>query len=114
MSFQMMDAYRRDVERIGQRIRDAGADQQCAAQARPLGIGDRADLAERHIGFAHDLPHQRDDAPDVIARSELRNDAAIFVVHRDLRIQRVRQQAAPRLVERDAGLVAGRFDSQRD
>jgi hypothetical protein len=33
-------------------------------------------------------------------------------MHRDLRMQRVREQAAPGVVERKAGFVAGAFDAE--
>ena len=58
------------------------------------------------------LLDQRHDAPDVVARRELGHDAAVVVVHRDLRVQRVREQPRARVVDGDAGLVAGGFDAE--
>ena len=55
---------------------------------------------------------QRDDAPDVVARRELRHHAAVVLVHGDLRMQRVREQAGVRVVHGDAGLVAGGLDAE--
>ena len=52
------------------------------------------------------------DAPDVVAGGELRNDPAVLGVHGDLGVQGVREQPATRVVEGDAGLVAGGFDAE--
>ena len=60
----------------------------------------------------HHLFEQRQRAPDVIARRQFRHDAAVLAMHRDLRMQRVRKQAALRVVEREAGFVAGAFDAE--
>jgi hypothetical protein len=35
-------------------------------------------------------------------------------MHRDLRMQRVREQAALRVVERETGFVAGAFDAENE
>ena len=55
---------------------------------------------------------QRHDAPHVIARGELGHDAAVDRVHRHLRVQRMREQTAARVVDGKAGFVAGRFDAE--
>ena len=39
------------------------------------------------------MPSQRHQAPDVVARGELGHHAAVLVVHLDLRMHRVREQA---------------------
>ena len=51
-------------------------------------------------------------APHVIARRELRDDAAERPVHGHLRMQRVGEQPALGVVERDSGFVAGSLDAQ--
>ena len=48
----------------------------------------------------------------MIARRKLRDNAAVRLVHRHLRVQRVREQPALRVIYREAGFVAGRFDSE--
>ena len=50
----------------------------------------------------------------MVARGELRNDAAVVGVHRDLGVQGVGEQPASGVVEGDAGLVAGGFDTEDD
>ena len=59
-----------------------------------------------------DLPGQRQHAPDVVARSQFRHHAAVFGVHRHLGMQGVGEQAALGMVQRNAGFVAGGFDSE--
>ena len=44
----------------------------------------------------------------------LGHDAAVFAVHGDLRVERVREQAALRVVEREAGFVTGAFDAENE
>ena len=90
-------------ERLGKRR----ADQQGAGQPRSLRIGDRANLAERAPAIGQYLAQQGHEPPHMIPRGQFRNDAAVVAVHRDLRVQGVREQAALLIVERDARFVAG-------
>ena len=50
----------------------------------------------------------------MVARGELRHHPAVGRVHRDLRMQRVREQppGVAAVVERDAGFVAGGLDAE--
>lgn len=48
----------------------------------------------------------------MVARGKLRHHAAILAVHFRLRIKRVTQQSALRVVERNAGFVAGGFNAK--
>ena len=57
---------------------------------------------------------QRDRAPDMVARRQFRHHAAVLLVHRHLRVQGVGQQAALRVVEREAGFVTGGFDAKNN
>jgi hypothetical protein len=61
---------------------------------------------------ASTLCQQRDQAADVVARGQFRHHAAIGFVHRHLGMHRMAEQAAPGIVERDAGFVAGGFDAE--
>jgi hypothetical protein len=58
------------------------------------------------------LPQQRNGAADVVARGQLGDDAAIFLVHGDLRMQGMRQQAALGVIQSKAGFVTGGFDAE--
>ena len=42
------------------------------------------------------------------------DESGILLVHGDLRVQRVRQQPALRVVQRQAGFIAGGFDAEND
>ena len=112
MAFEMVYAQRRYAQREGERIGDAGADQERTGEARPLGVGDGVELGELRPGLAHHPADQRQHAPDMVARGEFRDHAPVFLVHRDLGVQRVRQQAALAVIQRDAGFVAGGFYAQ--
>ena len=93
VALEVVDAERRLAERRSQRAGDTGADQQRAGQARAARVGDDVDVAPSvGAGRAQDLARQRQDAADVVARSELRNDAAVVGVHLDLAVQRLREQ----------------------
>jgi hypothetical protein len=49
---------------------------------------------------------------DVIARRELRDNTAVSLVHRHLRMQGVRKEPALAVVDRKPGFVAGRLDAE--
>ncbi len=109
MSFEMMHAQRRDAQREAQPVGDARADQQRAGKPRTLRIGDAVEVGKRSAGLAQHRLGQRHHPTDVVARRELGHDAAVGFVHRHLRMQRMREQAANAVVQRQPGLVAGGF-----
>ena len=55
-----------------------------------------ASMSSRRVPLRHHFLEQRQRAADVVARCELGHDAAVFAVHGDLRVERVREQ--PRCV----------------
>ena len=112
MAFEMVDAQRRNAQSKGERIGHAGADQQRPGQPRPLGIGKGIEVIEPGTSLAHYLADQRQHAPDVVTRSQFGHHAAILLVHRNLCMQGVREQAALTVIQRDAGFVAGGFYAQ--
>ena len=63
-------------------------------------------------GLLQRVADERQGAADMVARGKFRYHAAVLGVHLDLRVQSVRKQAAFRIVERDAGFVAGGFDAE--
>lgn len=75
---------------------------------------DRVDVVAMRAALGHHFVEQRQRAANVVARCELGHDAAVFAVHRDLRMERVCEQAALRVVEREAGFVAGAFDAENE
>lgn len=112
MTFEMVDADERAPERIGDAVGNAGADEEGPGQARALGIGDHVERGLVALRALQHLLQERQRALDVVARGELRHDSAVGLVHCHLRVQSVRQQPArPAVIERDARLVAGAFNS---
>ena len=111
MAFQMVQSNDRNAKGETQARRYTRADQQGAGQSRTLGEGDPIDILEGPAGLREQLASQGQQAPDVIARSEFRHDSAILRVHGNLRKKGMTQQAAPGVVEGDAGFVAGCLDT---
>ena len=111
MAFEVVHADGRHGKRETERAGDARAHQERARQARPCGIGDALDRLQATSGLRQRLPRERQDAADVVARSQFGHHPPILGMHGDLGVQRVRQQAARRIVKRHAGFVAGGFDT---
>ncbi len=107
-----MDAERGNAECEGQTLRKCGADQQRARKPGSLGVGDCVQILQFATAACEYFAGERHDTADVVARGQFRNHAAVGLVHRDLRVQCVRQEAGPVLVEREPGFVAGGFDSK--
>jgi ABC-type multidrug transport system fused ATPase/permease subunit len=110
--FEVMDADDRLAQRVAQRVGDARADEQRAGEARPLGAGDGVERRLRRIRLGQHRLDQRHEPADVIARREFRHHAAVARVQVDLRMQPVREQPRRRVVDGDAGFVAGGFDAE--
>ena len=85
----------------------AGADQECAGQSGPLRIGDRVEVRCRDTGFVQYPPGQRQDPADVVTRGQFGNHAAVILVHANLGVERMRQQAFQRPGAATLGVVQG-------
>ncbi|OIQ78955.1 beta-galactosidase YesZ [mine drainage metagenome] len=112
MTFEVVHAQQRPVGGQRQRRGQPGTDQQRAGQTGTLRVGDHVDVAQRAAGVGQRALHQRQRARDVVARRQLRDDAAVIAVHRDLRVQRVGEQPVRAVVDCHAGLVARRFQAE--
>ena len=84
VAFHVVHADDRLVQREAERIREARADEERAGEPRALRVGDRVDIAHADAGVGEHLRHERQHALDVLARGELRHDAAVRAVQRDL------------------------------
>jgi hypothetical protein len=73
---------------------------------------DGVEVAETTTGFGQDALGERKDPPHMIARRKLGHDAAVGLVHRDLRVQRMREESTLRVVDGEARLVAGSLDAE--
>ncbi len=102
----------RHAQRHGQPRGEARAGKQCAGQPRPGGVGNGIDVGLGAAGLGQHLLQQGGKPADVIARSQLGNDAAVILVHRHLRMHRMGEQTARAVVQGEAGFVAGRFNAQ--
>jgi len=71
-----------------------------------LRIRDPVQLGEGNTRLGKYLLRERNDAPYVVARRELRHHAAVDTVHGDLRMERVAKEPKIAVVERKAGFVA--------
>ncbi len=112
MTLEMVNANDRFAERECQRRCDACADQQRARQTRPLRVCDPIEIGQPDVRLRKHALGQRNDAPDMIARREFRHDTPITLVNRDLRMQRMREQAPVRVEYGYTGFVAGGFDAE--
>ena len=116
MAFEVVDADHRLAQRSSQRAGHARAHQQGAGQARSTGVGHHIHIGQRVACTGHHLAGEWQHAPDVVAAGQLGHHAAIGLVHLDLAVQRVREQARPARVagldQGHTGFVAGRFNPQ--
>jgi len=112
VAFQVVYTHRRDIEREGQGPGHPCAHQQCAGKARALRIGDAIHVSQCAPTLLENLTCQRQQTLNVIPRRQFRHDAAVFAMHRDLRIQRIRQQTALAVIQRNTGFITGGLDAK--
>jgi hypothetical protein len=113
MPLEVMDADGRDVQREREGMREGGAHQQGAGQAGTLGVADALELPDLSLCNVKNPPGQRHQAADMVPRGELGDDPAVGLVHGNLGMHGVREQA-PGLpvIQGDARLVAGGLDPE--
>src|SRR5450830_58539 len=98
MTFEVMHADYRLVQRQSQSASHRSPDQQCTGQAWALRVSDGVDIAVCDAAFFEYLFQQGNGAAHVITRGQLGDDTAVFFMHRDLRMQGVSEQAFLRVV----------------
>src|SRR5215471_11519784 len=106
MSFEVMNADDRLVHGEAKGVGHARPDQQSAGESRALRIRDSVELGEFALRFAEYALCQRQHAPNMVARSELRHDPAVGFMQRDLRMERMRKQTTASVIYGEAGFVA--------
>ncbi len=114
MALEVMHADDRLRERETECIGDRRADQQRPREARSLRVRDPVEVAQRNAALGKHALRERNDALNVIARRELGHHAAVRLMHRHLRMQRVREEAAAGVVDGEPGFVARGFDAEND
>ena len=112
VSFQMVDRNQRLIQREGERLGKADAHQQSASQSRPLCDRDGIDGLIRLSRFGQRLPHHRNDGPQMLARSQLRNHSSIRPVRGDLRSDDIRENLFARTHHGRPRLVTGALDTE--
>ena len=112
VSLKMVHGDQRFVEREGERLGIADADQQSARQSRTLRDRDGIDGLISLSGFGQCCAHHRNDRAQVLARGQFRNHSAIRLVRRDLRSHYVRQNPLPRTDHGRARLITGALDAE--
>ena len=89
MPFEMMNAQNRNFQREAKSGGDAGSDQQCSGQPRPLRIRDGVEVTQSEPGDAEGLPDEGQYPPDMVAGRKFRHHAAVFSMHLGLGMKRV-------------------------
>jgi hypothetical protein len=112
MAFHVVDTQGRDVPGKCQGLCARGAHQQGPHQSRTCSKGNAVDLGHGTIGLCQDLANQRQHTFDVIARRKLGHDPAEDPVLVYLAEQCIGEKPALTVVQRNAGLIAGSFQSQ--
>jgi len=106
---EVVHGNRRDLEGVGQGRRQGAPDHEGPDEAGACRIGDRVEATKLDARvFEHAFDH-RQQLGDVVPGSELRHDAAVGRVNRDLAREPLGPDADAGFVERHAGLVAARF-----
>lgn len=106
----MMNPQRRPRERRGKSSGEACTDQQRARQPRTSRVGNEVDGRSIHTDRSEQFVQERDDSSNVIARSELGDNATVCSMHVRLAVQGVPEQpwngeSTFAVDETDAGFV---------
>src|SRR5260370_15440994 len=112
MTFDVIDADQRFVQRERHRLRERYTHQQRANQARPNRHRDAVDLFLRQARARERLFDNRNDLVQMLARSKFGNHAAKALMRCNLRGDHGRDDLAAITHERRRGLIAGSFDSK--
>ena len=84
VTFEMVDGNQRLVEGEGQSLGVADAHKQRSGKAGSLGDRDRIDRVESLVGLSQRLTDDRHDRPQMLARRQLRNHAAVGLMRGNL------------------------------
>src|SRR6266849_5388012 len=112
MTFDVIDADQRFVQRERHRLRVGNAHQQRTNQARSDRDRDAVDLFFRQARARERLFDDRNDLVQMLARSKFGNHAAKALMSCNLRGNHGRDDLAAITHERSRGLIAGSFDSE--
>ena len=105
MPLKVMDGNRGQIERPGNRLRDARPDEQGPSQSWPRCVGDGLHIRQFKARLRQHGSGQRHDAAHMVPRGEFRHDATIRSMHGHLCMQRMRQQTALGAYDRYASFI---------
>ena len=110
---EVIDADQRFAARPGEAFREPEADEERAREAGPRGHGDAVDVAEPDAGAGERFADDGGDRSDVIARGDLRDDAAVRRMELDLTLDDVAKDHAPSPVTTAAAVSShARLDAE--
>ncbi len=112
VAFEVIDADERLVQRVGQRLGVAQADQQRSRKSGALGDGQSVDRFVGLAGILQRLANDGNDGAQMLARRQFRYDAAVRLMGGDLRIDDIRDHLLAGADDRGCGLVAGALDAE--
>jgi hypothetical protein len=102
----------RHIQRVGRALGKVQPHEHRADETRRVGRGHGVDVFFLDARLLERLIGQRGDGLDVLARRDLRHDAAVERVQVGLRRDGVGEDFAPVLDDRDGGFVAGGLESE--
>src|ERR1043166_227642 len=108
----MVHGDQRNAETVADPLSAGDADEERADQARSRRHRDRLHVRPLCTRVAERTVHERKEMLQMLARGDLRYDAAERLVPLDLRGDEVHAHAAVVAEERDRGLVAGSLDPE--
>ena len=106
MSFKVMNAKYWNFKREAKGRGNTCAYQQCACQARALGVGNCVEVIETKSGGSQYLPGQGQYTTDVVPGGKLGHNATILAMHFRLRVKRMAEQSLPGIINRYPGFIA--------
>ena len=111
MPFQMIDRHQWLAQRFRQRLAISDSHEKGADKAWPLRHADGVNFFQLQACLRKRFAHHRHNLPQMLARSQFRDHAAIFPVYVDLRGHDAGQNLAPVRDHGGRGLVTRRFNS---
>src|SRR5215471_5344616 len=92
MALEMMDADDGFPQREAERVGNRGSDEQRSCEPRSLRVRDAVEFGQGGSRLVERALREGHDAPDMVARGELRDYATVGLMHCHLRMQRVCKQ----------------------
>jgi hypothetical protein len=111
VAFEMVHAHQRLAEGLRESFSVSDSNEEGADESGAVSDADGVQIAQLHSCLDQGFPHDRNDLPQVLARGQFRDYAAVLPVYVDLRSDHAGQDFAAVDDYRGGGLVAGRFDS---